>query len=771
MNNIQPLLVSRNSAATDMSLMLSSDGKDIFAFLDTALLERVSCSPERLEYKLLVGRMVNAGHRLTDLKKAFGHDARTMKRWGFALQSEDSDFIARVFSGRGGRGKVTAVLKRYVTRRYLELRGNGDRHYREKIREEVKEYFSEELAGETLRKLFREADNSTGRCPEKVSTGCVEKATPSLNCGYERNQTTKNPGCPERPPEVFSRASKSIRGVHHAGMALFLVMLELFFRERPSSAAAQSQWIGQILQGAVNIEQSRMISADDLARFTDVVEPGIEPQRRLLRQLSGADAAADIYAANARLLADGPGKGILFYYDPHSKEYTGGLDVLKGWCGRRHGIVKVMYMDAVHTESGRPCFMQHYSPYYDLRERFFMTLTMFDRAFPAAAGTCRIFVLDRGIYGLETIRIYLNCDADLITWEKGYSGGGWSETNKTIRFARFRTRNNADDLQRYVFKCQESPWDRDGRVRRIVVRATNPSGATIELGVLCTHPEMEVERIVWAIFNRWLQENDFKYLDRHFGVNQLTSYASTTYAAKADELDDRWIESIEYRRAAKNLRAVETALARLLLDRRKVKKRLDKAQDDIDIIEVKLAALTGGASTARKRDLEKQRSRRRQSRTASSKRLAVLESKIAAKEEESEKLQYDLASVLKNTSRLQSLIERNCRILDIRAKSYFDALRITASNMFRNLHDRFRPIYANHRNDHVMLRQLTRADGFIHEADGTLHIKLWLKGRFQKKQRLAFGAFLAECTEEINQHFGGRTMPVRISLLRSSPHW
>ena len=61
MQNLQPLLVSRKETSTDLSLMLSSDGKDIFAFLDTALLERISCSRERLEYKILVGRIVNSG--------------------------------------------------------------------------------------------------------------------------------------------------------------------------------------------------------------------------------------------------------------------------------------------------------------------------------------------------------------------------------------------------------------------------------------------------------------------------------------------------------------------------------------------------------------------------------------------------------------------------------------------------------------------------------------------------------------------------------------
>ena len=34
------------------------------------------------------------------------------------------------------------------------------------------------------------------------------------------------------------------------------------------------------------------------------------------------------------------------------------------------------------------------------------------------------------------------------------------------------------------------------------------------------------------MFNRWLQENDFKYRDKHFGINQITSYLVAVSAAK-----------------------------------------------------------------------------------------------------------------------------------------------------------------------------------------------------------------------------------------------
>ena len=64
-----------------------------------------------------------------------------------------------------------------------------------------------------------------------------------------------------------------------------------------------------------------------------------------------------------------------------------------------------------------------------------------------------------------------------------------------------------------------------------------------------------------------------------------------------------------------------------------------------------------------------------------------------------------------------------------------DALRVTANNMFLNMMNIFRPIYGNYRNDHVMLRMLTRTDGFIWSCDTTIKIRLWLKGSYPNYQK------------------------------------
>ncbi|MCK5806197.1 MAG: hypothetical protein KAI66_25420, partial [Lentisphaeria bacterium] len=98
--------------------------------------------------------------------------------------------------------------------------------------------------------------------------------------------------------------------------------------------------------------------------------------------------------------------------------------------------------------------MQHYSPYYDMRERFFMSLLLFNLLFEADKRRGRTFVIDRGIYGLATLLAF--APDHVITWEKGYTGGGWIDGVPTVEFTRNRMKNNSRDLKPVHFQCQES---------------------------------------------------------------------------------------------------------------------------------------------------------------------------------------------------------------------------------------------------------------------------------------------------------------------------
>ena len=47
-----------------------------------------------------------------------------------------------------------------------------------------------------------------------------------------------------------------------------------------------------------------------------------------------------------------------FYFDPHTKHYTGQETVLKGWCAAIRWADKAMHSDFIHTVAGEPLYFE-----------------------------------------------------------------------------------------------------------------------------------------------------------------------------------------------------------------------------------------------------------------------------------------------------------------------------------------------------------------------------------------------------------------------------
>ena len=583
-----------------------------------------------------------------------------------------------------------------------------------------------------------------------------------------------------------------LRTIHHAGLVLFSIWMDVFRAARETVAGVQIQWLCQLLQGAVNLEQASRVSIADVGWFTDTLLGSVRAQRDRLEAMACTDTVLDVYGANARLLPDGPGQGKVFFYDPHAKECTSALKLLKGWCGRCHGVTKVLYLDMIHTVSGFACFTQHYDAYYDLRERTFITLELFDRLFPADQLSGRTFIMDRGIFGGDTFVRFHDRGDYLVTWQKGYLRDGWRPDLPACCFERFRTRNGPDDLKTYRFEIQSHPWPPDTCFRRIIVRATNPQGNTIEVAVLCSNPDMDDQQAVTLIFSRWIQENDFKYLDRHFGLMQITAYATHSYAQIADDLRDRPVDCPEYRELKSAALEEQTALGRLLVahdhdqqQRAGLTHRCERLAQQTEGLLAQLKELAQALRSADPSDtwmliakadklttralsLQKEKRRVERGLNVLERRMLKRNERIEPSRQRLHELREQLGAALRKQSRLQLLIDGCYHRIDVRKKALFDALRITAATMFRLLLGAFRPIYGNHRNDHVLLRQLTHADGFLVNRDGVIRIGLWMRGTYQPWQLRALRSFLNQMTRAINAQFSARRAPVQI-LLVSSP--
>ena len=715
---IQPILSPCESFKTDLSVFLNPDLNILSIYLGTALLEQIRASSQSFNFKMLLGRLRNAGVTLSALQKSFGHDNRTIKKWANAILLDNVDDLEDMLKGRDHKRKVTPDMHRYIVQQYRIL-SKSIKNYRQVIIEKVHEVFETTLSKGTVSAIFKECNNNNDvkkSCVSSVNMHSNEQTSiiPSTDLSLSDHNTTIT--------KLIDIKISDMRLIRHGGLILLVPFMN-------SYNSMNRQLIMQLLSGAVNIEQSKALCFDSLKVFHPESIVNLRSQRERIKEESSADMIIEMYRKNDTIIQDGPSTGKVFYFDTHTKKYTGQVKIMKDWCGSAHSVEKVGNMECFHTIHGRPCFIQIFSPYYDMRERFFMALDTFNKVCGENI-TGRTFVIDRGIYGLEVMSRFEN--DYLITWEKGYDRNGWDENADFIEFTKGKLRNSLTDLKKYHFQCQEIVWHRSDKFRKIIVKATNHKNREIEVSILCSNPHLEIEDIVWNICNRWMQENDFKYLNKHFGINQLDSNTMNKFKDISEELEDKDVVTIEYKKAKKSIKLNENKLAKSLLKEKKSRRENDKLCTEKILVEADIKSLDN--KKIEELDELKKKSRKIKRRIDYlTKDDSLTKIMIEDLEKKIEKESETLVDIIHKESKIERLVRNNYSVLNTEIKSYIDAARINASNIFRNLHDQYRKIRNNTRDDHFWLRELTRCSAFVKRKDGQLIVQLWLPGSFQKQ--------------------------------------
>jgi hypothetical protein len=645
------------------------------------LFEKVPDDREHPQYKLLVARLCNAGIAATRLQKEFGADRKTIQRWADALKGNDPEELVRVLAGRKAGRKFTVEIQAYVRMRFPKIYEEDRRSYSMTIRQEIFEVFGASLSAELLRPFLRDLR----RCIEQTDTQDGE-TTCDFPCEHPPAEVAEYQdkegvgGADELPvhrkESPQSGSPSCIRFVHHLGVLLFSPVLMKLDELGGEHGWLLQQWLAAVLLGAVNIEQSKLLDMDSLQLLIGKTMTSRGPQRKLLATLAVENMADALYRYNgqwAKMTACTD-----FYYDPHTKQYTGALKILKGWCGSRHFADKALHMDFIHTVTGYPVYVSYHDNYADLRQRYSETIKKMRTDLSLQNDQVLTMVLDRGIYGMETFEQLIS-DAHLhvITWEKNYETGHWVESNVVGHFVIERARNRAADIRCFRFKYTDECWNKNTAMRLLRVRATNPNAKTIELGVLTDDLTRPGEEILRLIFTRWVQENDFKYLEKHYGINQITSYTSVAYEHLRGTLEDRQVKSGEYKALIKERSALRLKLKNELLK-------------------------------------EHHNPRKDKHRTATIESLSQQETEITQR----------INQTQKETSRLDALIEQGYRRLDTSAKQVMDVIKLIARNAFYTLLIPFKQRYDNYRDDHAILRNLTHAHGLFIETENHLRIVL-----------------------------------------------
>ena len=747
-----------------------AEPEELHVYYGLELLEVVSAERSDPGFKMLVGRLANAGVSRRVLQQTFDVDPKTIQRWGRALRSRNAQELVRVLEGRRANRKLTPEIQAYVRVRWPDLVRAGRYGIGKRLRQEIQRVFGVKLSQETLRPLLGELRRSPPGAASPVS-GVEETIAESLpqcshstpdNQGVNSEEREKVCDCvavdgPPEPtqPELAPERAPQILWCDHLGVLLFApVLLAVAQLVKPAEGLLK-QWLASLLLGALNIEQTKFLNWTDLSRLLGAVVRFPHPQRQELERVATQANIEALARFNAQQL--GAESQSQFYFDPHTKHYTGQENVLKGWCAAIRWADKAMHSDFIHTLAGEPLYFETTDNFADLRERFFKVVQHCRQVMQWPAERVLSFVVDRAIFGQEVFeQVLADAALHLITWEKGYEAQAWPPPGGiTGAMVIERPRNRAEDLRAYHLEYGDRPWPKDERLRQIVVQATNPQNHRIQVAILTDDPKAAAAGIIRFMFNRWLQENDFKYLDKHFGINQITSYGVTGYQELRQQVEDRQVRSVELKALRQQRQQLRAKQSRLLLLQAAGQHQERGRQQRIKELQEQPQAEGNRKELVR---LRQGQSRWKNTVSERQEQIQTLSDQLAELDAKTQQTQQ-------SESRLERLIQEKMVRLDPEKKRLMDSLRVIARNVFYKALEPFKKAYNNYRDDHDQFRQLTQASGVLEVKTDRLVAHLMPRVNYPPQLRRILAAVLetSNTQQPILPDGSGRALKLRLA--------
>ena len=427
----------------------------LLVFFGACLFEVVADDPQNPAFKLLFARLYNANVSPKAILEVFPFSYTTLRRLGGALKSGDAKRLMAVLAGRQHPRKLTDEILSFAQTRFTAIYPENTYTYSKVIRQEILDTYEVEISGESLRPHFNEWKKGVQTAesvspittpeppvhatvvddlkPSVTSASGAMPQTPEVENNLELGQALAQVPSPKgaeednrkqavvlKEPVLVMPPATAYQFCHHAGVLLFSRFLSQLTNQLGAGTHLIKQWLTVTLLGALNIEQTKLLNGSSLKRFLGNTVVGLRQQRQHLSALAQTDCVNEVLRLNGQWVNIDQCSD--FHYDPHSKHYTGACKLLKGWCSRRRFAEKVLHMDFIHTSTGEPVYVSYDDNFQDLRERFFEVVSRFRRLFGFADSKPLTFILDRGIYGIDTFKTFLEAAMSnhFITWEKGF---------------------------------------------------------------------------------------------------------------------------------------------------------------------------------------------------------------------------------------------------------------------------------------------------------------------------------------------------------------
>ncbi|MGH7754280.1 MAG: putative transposase, partial [Gemmatimonadales bacterium] len=242
--------------------------------------------------------------------------------------------------------------------------------------------------------------------------------------------------------------------------------------------------------------------------------PCVKTLRRKLAELICQKATAGFGETLSRLWV---GSGFVatayLYVDGHMKAYSGKRKLAEVWNSQRRMPLPGVLSYFVGDQRGRPLLFVTEEVFGSLSK----SMPKIVQAIRAVVGDRGFTVIfDRGGYDGKLFEWLCSQGIGFITYQRGSPGlpaGRFSRREARFEGGRIRFFAAEDEVK----VGGSGPW------RRIVVRT--PTGHQTPILTSLAKEQVGAARIACLMFARWRQENFFRYMGSHHGLDQLVSYA------------------------------------------------------------------------------------------------------------------------------------------------------------------------------------------------------------------------------------------------------
>jgi hypothetical protein len=348
-----------------LSLLREKDSNRIWIYYGAHLLETVTDDPQHISFRSAAGRLYNAGIKRKLLSELFDFDRRTLQCWGNALLEKDPQEALRMLSGRGNY-KLSSEIRQFARMRFFAVYPQNRYSYSKQIRQEIEEVFQIKVCSETLRLLFKRCKEEMASPKASIDTESEDEPNEhgrehTCECGKAEDGgnaselSDANDIIDEKNRKCNVSSSQNQWFIRHAGICIFASYINQIGILFDSVGWIVKQWLCMVLLEAVNIEQSKYLDFHSLTRLLGQTTRRPLSQRHQLDLLADEQQCAKIFKLNAQLCGSDTCSD--YYYDPHTKHYTGLSKILKGWCASIGHADKILHSDFIHSSQGNPLFL------------------------------------------------------------------------------------------------------------------------------------------------------------------------------------------------------------------------------------------------------------------------------------------------------------------------------------------------------------------------------------------------------------------------------